>query len=73
LLGKPATDAESFALSGSFVRWLIRTRGRENFRRLWAEYNDLAGTDNPDPKKPWSEVYGASLEDLEAGWRSSIR
>ena len=73
LLDRPASDAESFALSGSFVRWLIRARGRENFRRFWAEYNDLAGVGSPEPKKPWIEVYGVPLEDLEAGWRSSIR
>ncbi len=75
ILALPASDAEAFAISGSFVRWLIRTRGRDLFRRLWAEYNDLsgAGTDAPDSSKPWVEVYGASLQDLEAAWRSSIR
>jgi hypothetical protein len=73
LLDRPASDADAFALSGSFVRWLIRARGRENFRRFWAEYNDLAGVGSPEPKKPWIEVYGVPLEDLEAGWRSSIR
>ena len=73
VLGRPGSDAKDLALSGSFVRWLIRSRGRELFRRLWADYNELSGPENYDPKKPWTEVYGVSLADLEAGWRSSIR
>lgn len=73
LLAEPGHDAESFAMTGSFVRWLIRTRGRERFRRLWAEYNDLAGADAAGLKRPWAEIYGAALEDLETAWRSSIK
>jgi len=75
LLARPAGDAEYYAMTGSFVRWLIRTRGREKFRRLWAEYNDLIGVDGKaaDLRRPWSEVYGASLESLETAWRSSIK
>ena len=72
ILSRPGNDAESFAVSGSFVRWLIKTRGREPFRKLWAEYNTLA-TEGADPRDPWGEVYGASLDVLEAAWRSSIR
>ena len=74
LLARPADDSSDFALGGSFVRWLIRTRGRELFRRLWADYNDLAGPEaSPDLRKPWVEIYGTPLEELEAGWRSSIK
>ncbi len=73
ILSRPGGDAKAFAVSGSFVRWLIRTRGRELFRKFWAEYNELLGTENPDPRKPWAEVYGVPLEDLETAWRSSIR
>jgi hypothetical protein len=73
LLAEPGRDAESFAMTGSFVRWLIRTRGRERFRRLWADYNELAGDDAAGLKRPWVEIYGATLEDLEAAWRSSIK
>jgi hypothetical protein len=73
ILGLPGRDAASFALSGAFVRWLIKTRGRELFRRLWAEFNELAGTEGPESRLPWAEVYGDSPEVLEAAWRSSIK
>ena len=72
VLSAPGNSAESYAVSGSFVRWLIKTRGKELFRKLWAEYNELAA-EGPDPRDPWAEVYGASLEVQEAAWRSSIR
>ncbi|HTF55854.1 MAG TPA: hypothetical protein VK661_01175 [Planctomycetota bacterium] len=75
LLARPAGDAEYYALTGSFVRWLIRSRGRDRFRRLWAEYNDHLGVDAkaPDLRRPWVEVYGTPLEALETTWRSSIK
>ena len=75
LLARPAGDAQYYAATGSFVRWLIRTRGREKFRRLWAEYNDLLAVPGqvPDPRRPWIEVYNTPLEDLETAWRSSIK
>ena len=75
MLAAPAGDAEAFALRASFVRWLIKSRGRENFRRLWAEYSDLAGigSQTRDLRRPWVEIYGAPPGDLEAAWRSSIR
>lgn len=73
ILAEPGANAETFALRGSFVRWLIRARGRELFRRFWADYNELTGPDKIDLRRPWVEIYGATLEDLEAAWRSSIK
>lgn len=73
ILSLPGNDAESYAVSGAFVQWLIKTRGRELFRKFWADYNELTGADGSDTRQPWVEVYGSSLEVLEAGWRSSIR
>jgi len=73
ILGEPASDAQGYALSGSFVRWLVKSRGKELFRRLWTDFNELTGTEGPGSNQPWVEVYGASLEVLEAAWRSSIK
>ena len=74
VFAEPHGDAEALAVGGSFVRWLIRSRGRDNFRRFWAEYNLLEGAgEKPDLLKPWVAVYGAPPSELEAAWRSSIK
>jgi hypothetical protein len=74
IFAEPHADAEAYAVSGSFVRWLIRSRGRDNFRRFWGEYNILEGAgEKPDLLRPWVAVYGAPPSELEAAWRSSIK
>lgn len=73
ILMEPGRDAKDLAVKGHFVRWLIRTRGRELFRRFWTEYNELSGVERPDPSRPWVEIYGVTPGELEAAWRSSIR
>jgi hypothetical protein len=62
----------TYALAGSFVGFLIETRGTDLFHRLYTRTplvpfeRDAGGADR------WQDVYGISLEDLEAEWKAKI-
>ena len=79
LLKGEGVAADFVAPAGSFVRWLISVGGRENFLRLWREYNDHAdpaGAAKPeaiDAAAPWRAVYGRTIDELDAAWRATLR
>jgi hypothetical protein len=55
----------SYLEAGSFGEFLINTQGIEKMK----QFNQLS-TKNP---RPWKEVYGVTLEALEAKWLEAIR
>jgi hypothetical protein len=55
----------SYLEAGSFGEFLINTYGIEKMK----QFNQLS-TKNP---RPWKEVYGVTLEALEAKWLEAIR
>lgn len=66
----------SYTKSGSFVKWLVESGGREKFLKLYA-LTRRTGALSPEErldvfKDKFSEVYGASLESAEAGWSAAV-
>lgn len=66
----------SYTKSGSFVKWLVESGGREKFLKLYA-LTRWTGALSPEErlavfKDKFSEVYGTSLEDGEAGWNAAV-
>lgn len=62
----------AYLVAGSFVRFLIETRGMEKFRALYdltplVERGRFAG----QPQR-WDEIYGASFDELVAEWRDTV-
>ncbi|MHB0997150.1 MAG: gluzincin family metallopeptidase [Elusimicrobiales bacterium] len=66
----------SYTKSGSFVKWLVESGGREKFLKLYAltwRTGALSHRERLDAfKDKFSEVYGTSLEDGEAGWNAAV-
>jgi hypothetical protein len=53
-----------YAESGSFGDWLLTGYGAEKVKRFWKL--------SEGGKRPWEEVFGLSLKDLEARWLQSL-
>jgi|GEM_PF-486647 hypothetical protein len=53
-----------YAESGSFGAFLLKTYGPEKVKRF---YNQSKGM-----KRPWADVFGSSLEELETKWYQSL-
>jgi len=49
----------AYTLSGSFIRWLIETRGPERFQRLYRDAD-------------WQAAYGQSVTELVAEWEAWV-
>lgn len=60
-----AKQHASYAEAGSFGEFLINTYGIEQMK----QFNRLSR----NMPRPWEEVFGASLEQLEAGWLEAVR
>ena len=69
---EPRGQARIYPLAGSFVQFLIETRGLEQFRVLYgrtplAPFEQAAGS-----RERWFDVYGLSFTALESEWKSLI-
>jgi hypothetical protein len=69
---EPRGQGRIYPLAGSFVQFLVETRGWAMFRKLYQRtpfvpLQQCAGS--PDR---WMEVYGRPLADLEGEWKSFI-
>lgn len=53
-----------YAESGSFGEYLLASHGAEKMRRFWRL--------SEGGKRPWEEVFGLPLKDLEARWLQSL-
>jgi hypothetical protein len=61
-----------YPIAGSFVQFLLETRGVERFRSLYAQTQLLPMALNAGSLDRWSDVYCNSLADLENEWKSMI-
>jgi hypothetical protein len=69
----PAGQAHIYSLVGSFARFLIETRGVSRFHELY-EMTPLKPLDREaGAPERWRDVYGASLGEIEAEWKTNLR
>jgi hypothetical protein len=61
-----------YPIAGSFVQFLLETRGVERFRSLYAQTQLLPLVLNAGSPDRWSDVYRMALADLENEWKSTI-
>jgi len=63
VLNKPRQHV-MYAESGSFGDWLLASYGAEKMKRFWRL--------SEGGKRPWEDVFGLSLKDLEGRWLQSL-
>ena len=61
-----------YPIAGSFVRFLLETRGVKRFRSLYAQTPLLPLVLNAGSPDRWSDVYCMTSADLENEWKSMI-
>lgn len=61
-----------YPIAGSFVSFLIETRGIGKFRELYQQTPFRPQTCTPGASDRWRNVYGLSLTGLEVEWKSTI-
>jgi hypothetical protein len=66
----PRGQAFIYPIAGSFIQFLIETRGIEKFRALDAATPLVPHHQIPAPSERWVDCYGFSLIDLESDWKS---
>jgi hypothetical protein len=69
---EPRGQAHIYSIAGSFVQFLIETRGTEKFGALYEQTPLLPFARNAGASDRWRNVYDFSLPDLEAEWKSMI-
>ena len=68
----PPGQACIYPIVGSFVQFLIETHATDMFRTLFMRTPLAPFERNPGSPNRWIDVYGRSLIELEAEWRSLI-
>ena len=63
---------EAYIIAGSFIKFLIKTHGMENFRRLYAMTPMRSYSRNGGSPERWSEIYGVDLKTLENSWKEMV-
>lgn len=63
---------KAYTVAGSFVRFLIETRGMEKFRALYALTPMVPRERIPSDPDRWQAIYGAPLSALAAEWRAFV-
>jgi hypothetical protein len=69
---EPRGQARIYSIVGSFVQFLIETRGTEKFGALYEQTPLLPLARNAGAPDRWRNVYDFSLSDLEEEWKSMI-
>jgi hypothetical protein len=69
---EPRGQACLYALAGSFVQFLIETRGTQAFRKLYSQTPLVPLQQNAGASERWTEIYGRSLAHLEHEWKFVI-
>jgi hypothetical protein len=69
---EPRGQAHIYPLAGSFVQFLIETRGLEKFRALYERTPLIPFEQAAGAQERWLGVYGLSLTELEGEWKSLI-
>jgi len=63
---------KAYTVAGSFVRYLIETRGMEKFRTLYAMTPMVPHERIPSDPARWETVYGMPLVALAAEWKAFV-
>jgi len=63
---------KAYTVAGSFVRYLIETRGMETFRALYALTPMVPHERIPSDLARWETIYGKPLAALAAEWKDFI-
>jgi hypothetical protein len=61
-----------YPLAGSFVQFLIETKGMDAFRALYLQTPLIPLQQEAGLPKRWLDIYGARLADLERDWKAFI-
>ena len=61
-----------YPIAGSFVQFLVETRGMERFRAIYAHTPLVSLAHRAGSPDRWRDVYGATLADLEGEWKFMI-
>jgi hypothetical protein len=69
---EPRGQAHLYPMAGSFVQFLIETRGLEKFRALYERTPLVPFEQTAGARERWLGVYGLSLAELEGEWKSLI-
>jgi hypothetical protein len=69
---EPRGQGFIYPLVGSFVRFLLETRGMEDFRRLYALTPLVPRARNAGSTARWGSVYELTFDELEGDWKAMI-
>jgi hypothetical protein len=69
---EPRGQAFIYPIAGSFVQFLIETRGIRKLRELYVQTPLVPLTQNAGSPDRWLEVYSVALADLESEWKSML-
>ena len=60
-----AKQHKAYAETGSFGKYLFQTYGIKNIKQFQRI--------SQDKERPWQEVFGSSMQELEANWLKTLR
>jgi hypothetical protein len=69
---EPRGQARIYPIAGSFVQFLIETRGMEKFGALYSQTPLVSLVQTAGTPDRWCSIYGISLTELEQEWKSLI-
>jgi hypothetical protein len=69
---EPRGQARLYSIAGSFIQFLIETRGLGKFRELYACTPLIPSQQNAGDIRRWSDVYGRPFEDFESEWKTML-
>jgi hypothetical protein len=69
---EPRGQAHIYPIAGSFIQFLIETRGLEQFRALYERTPLIPFEQAAGAQERWLGVYGLSFVELEGEWKSLI-
>jgi hypothetical protein len=69
---EPRGQARIYPIAGSFIQFLIETRGMEKFHTLYLQTPLVPLVQNAGTPDRWRSMYGSSLVGLEEEWKSLI-
>jgi len=69
---EPRGQAFIYPIAGSFVQFLVETRGMDMFRALYLQTPLVPHTQNAGSPERWMDVYNVPFNDLENEWKAMI-
>lgn len=69
---EPRGQGRIYPIAGSFIQFLIDTRGTEKFRALYLQTPLVPSVQNAGRPDRWEGVYGRTIAELETEWKALI-